>query len=73
MENIRNSEKGPLIMRVKEAMNDVRSVIGSHLRNIMLLVGKTSVEGKKVEDVETLEYLTGRMWAFENLSDPRNN
>ena len=61
MENIRNSEKGPLIMRVKEAMNDVRSVIGSHLRNIMLLVGKTSVEGKKVEDVETLEYLTGRM------------
>ena len=56
LEKMRKSEKAPLIMLMKEAMKDVRSVTGSNLRKIMLLVGKTSVEDINVEDVDTLEY-----------------
>ena len=56
LEKMRKSEKAPLIMLMKEGMKDVRSVTGSNLRKIMLLVGKTSVEDIKVEDVDTLEY-----------------
>ena len=51
-----NSRKSPLIMRMNEAKNDVRSVIGSNLRNIMILAGKFSVEDVKVEDVDTIPY-----------------
>ena len=35
---------------------DVRSVTGGNYRNIMLLLGKTSIDYVKKEDVEKIEY-----------------
>ena len=56
MEKIQNSGKSALQMLRMEAMKDVRSVTGSNLRNIMLLVGKTRVEDVKLEDLDLLSY-----------------
>ena len=72
MEKMRNSGKAPLIMLMKEAMNDVRYVTGSNLRNIMLLVGKTSIDDVKVEDVDSLEYFKMRddeLWKIPQIQE----
>ena len=72
MEKIRNSGKAPLTMLMKEAIKDVRSVTGSNLRNIMLLVGKTSVEDVRVEDVDNLEYFkleNDELWKIPQIQE----
>ena len=59
-------------MLLEEAMKDVRSVTGSNLRKIMLLVGKTSVEDIKVEDVDTLEYFKlddDELWKISQIKE----
>ena len=56
IEKIRNSQKTALKMLMMEAMKDVRSVTGSNMRNIMLLLGKSSIESVKLEDLESLTY-----------------
>ena len=43
-------------MLKNEAMHDVRSVTGSNYRNIMLLLGKSSVDSVKYEDTAQLKY-----------------
>ena len=50
METIEKSGKAPLVMLMAEARSDVRSTTGSTFRNIMLLVGRTSMEDVRVED-----------------------
>ena len=50
-EKIKNSGKVALKMLMMEASKDVRSVTGSNLRNIMLLVGKNRVEDIKLDDL----------------------
>ena len=54
LEKIECSGKTPLIMLLNEAKRDVRSITGSNLRNIMILVGKTSVDEVNVGDVESI-------------------
>ena len=56
MEKIIKSGKAPLVMLMSEAMSDSRSTTGSNYRNIMLQVGKTSVEDVKVEDADMIKY-----------------
>ena len=56
MEKIRKSGKLALRMLQNEAISDVRSVTGSNYRNIMFLVGQTSVEDIKIEDIKNLTY-----------------
>ena len=41
---------------METAKKDVRSVTGHNFRNIMLLVGKTSVEAVKKDDAFKIEY-----------------
>ena len=43
-------------MLLSEAASDVRSTTGSNLRNIMVLVGKTSIDAVDVPDAEKIEY-----------------
>ena len=43
-------------MLLSEAISDVRSTTGSNLRNIMLTVGKTSVNDVDISDVNNLKY-----------------
>ena len=52
MEKISSSNK----RAVKTAKKDVRSITGHNFRNIMLLVGKSSVESVKQEDIDKIEY-----------------
>ena len=53
---IRNSPKKTLNMLMLEAMKDVRSVTGSNMRNIMLLLGKSKVEDVQYHDYASLSY-----------------
>ena len=72
IDKIRNSGKAPLTMLMKEAIKDVRSVTGSNMRNIMLLVGKTCVEDVKVEDVDNLEYFkleNDELWKIPQIQE----
>ena len=43
-------------MLMTEAMADVRSTTGSNFRNIMLLVGKTSLDDVRLEDIDKISY-----------------
>ena len=43
-------------MLMTEAMADVRSTTGSNFRNIRLLVGKTSVDDVRLEDIDKISY-----------------
>ena len=43
-------------MLMETAKSDVRSVTGHNFRNIMLLVGKSSVHSVKREDADKIEY-----------------
>ena len=56
MEKIASSKKRAVKMLMETAKKDVRSVTGHNFRNIMLLVGKSSVESIKKEDVDMVEY-----------------
>ena len=56
MEKIANSKKKAVKMLMETSKKDVRSVTGQNFRNIMLLVGKTSVEEIKKEDALRIEY-----------------
>ena len=56
MEKIASSNKRAVKMLMEMARKDVRSITGPNYRNIMLLVGKTSIEDVKKEDVEKIEY-----------------
>ena len=59
-------------MLMKEAIKDVRSVTGSNMRNIMLLVGKACVEDVKVEDVDNLEYFkleNDELWKITQIQE----
>ena len=56
MEKIASSKKMAVKMLMETAKKDVRSVTGHNFRNIMLLVGKSSVDSVKKEDVDKIEY-----------------
>ena len=56
MEKIASSKKKAVKMLMETAKKDVRSVTGHNFRNIMLLVGKTSVEAVKKDDAFKIEY-----------------
>ena len=56
MEKITSSSKHAIKMLMDTSKKDVRSVTGGNYRNIMLLLGKTSIEDVKKEDVEKIEY-----------------
>ena len=58
MEKIASSKKRAVKMLMETAKKYVRSVTGHNFRNIMLLVGKSSVESVKKEDVDMVEYFT---------------
>ena len=56
MEKIASSKKKAVKMLMETSKKDVRSVTGQNFRNIMLLVGKTSVEAVKKEDAFKIKY-----------------
>ena len=56
MEMISNSEKQRVKMLMEVAKKDVRSLTGSNYRNIMLLIGKYSVEDVKKVDIDKIDY-----------------
>ena len=56
MEKISRSEKKAIKMLMETAKNDVSSVTGQNLRNIMLLVGRTSVDELDKKDAENVKY-----------------
>ena len=59
-------------MLMETAMKDVRSVTGSNYRNIMLLLGKTSVDDVFKEDVEKIEYFKladNEAWKVETIKE----
>ena len=56
MEKISNSKKKAIKMLMETAKQDVRSITGNNYRNIMLLVGKSSVDDVNKVDVEKIEY-----------------
>ena len=55
-EKIKSSKKVALKNVFNIVKHDCQSVTGSNLRNIMLLVGKTSVDDLSVEDASRVEY-----------------
>ena len=56
MEKITSSSKKAVKMLMETSKKDVRSITGQNFRNIMLLVGKSSVEAVKKEDAYKIEY-----------------
>ena len=56
IEKIKDCGKVALKMLMTEAAKDVRSVTGSNLRNIMLLVDKNRVEDVKLDDLNKVTY-----------------
>ena len=55
-EKIKSSKKVALKNVFNIVKHDCQSVTGSNLRNIMLIVGKTSVDDLSVEDASRIEY-----------------
>ena len=56
MEKIASSNKRAVKMLMETSKKDVRSITGQNFRNIMLLVGKTSVDKVEKEDAKNVEY-----------------
>ena len=56
MENIAKNKKEALKMLMNTAKQDVRSVTGKNYREIMLLVGKTSVNDVTRKDADKIDY-----------------
>ena len=70
LDKIRNSGKKALTMLMETAMMDVRSVTGNNLRNIMLLVGKTSVADVRKNDVVSYFKLEdNEFWKVQAIKD----
>ena len=72
MEKIKKSGKKGVRMLMETAMKDVRSVTGSNYRNLMLLLGKTSVDEVFKEDVEKIEYFklaVNEAWKVETIKE----
>ena len=56
MEKVSTSSKKAIQMLIETSKNDVRSVTGRNFRNIMLLVGKSSVDKVTRDDADKIEY-----------------
>ena len=56
MDKIDKSEKIAIKMLKREAMRDVRSITGSNMRGIMLLMGKRSYDDVTRDDVKNMTY-----------------
>ena len=56
MEKIACSEKKAVKMLMETAKKDVRTITGHNYRNIMLLVGKTTVDAVTKADADKIEY-----------------
>ena len=70
LDKIRNSGKKALTMLMETAMMDVRSVTGNNLRNIMLLVGKTSVaDVRKTNVVSYFKLEDNEFWKVQAIKD----
>ena len=72
IEKVKNSGKSALRMLMIEASKDVRSITGSNLRNIMLLVGKNRVEDIKLDDLSQLSYFKlqeDEMWKVPMIKE----
>ena len=56
IEKILSSEKKAIKMLVETSKKDVRSVTGQNLRQIMILLGKTSIEAIEKKDADDIKY-----------------
>ena len=56
MEKIASSNKRAIKMLMETSKKDARSITGKNFRNIMLLVGKTSVDEVEKTDAENIKY-----------------
>ena len=56
IDKIENCKKDALKMLMIEAKKDVRSITGSNFRNIMILMGKSTLEDINLRDVDSLTY-----------------
>ena len=56
VEKIKSSAKPPLLTLLSDAIADARSITGSNIRNIMLLVGKTSTNEVCAADSKSIKY-----------------
>ena len=79
MELITKSKKQRIKMLMENAIKDVRSVTGANLRNIMLLMGKTSVGEIKRVDVENINYFkldekeSWKVQCIQEIIEAKNN
>ena len=72
MDKITKSGKKRLNMLMETCKKDVRSVTGSNYRNIMLLLGKTSVSDVRREDVDSIEYFKlepDESWKVDSIKE----
>ena len=72
MDKITKSGKERVKMLMETARKDVRSVTGSNYRNIMLLVGKSSVADVRKEDVEKIGYFeldSDQLWKVGSIRE----
>ena len=75
MEKITSSSKHAIKMLMDTSKKDVRSVTGGNYRNMMLLLGKTSIEDVKKEDVEKIGLDETELWkvnAIKEIIDVKN-
>ena len=56
IDKVENCKKDALKMLMIEAKKDVRSITGSNFRNIMILMGKSTLEDINLRDVDSLTY-----------------
>ena len=79
IENIEKCGKKTVKMLMETAKQDVRSVTGSNFRNIMLLVGKTSITTVKKDDADKIKYFPieeddcWKVDAIKELIDVKNS
>ena len=72
MENISKSEKKAIKMLMETSKRDARSVTGRNYREIMILLGKTSIENVRKGDGENVEYFKIReadTWRVEMIEE----
>ena len=72
MEKITSSNKKAIKMLMETSKKDARSVTGQNWRNIMLLVGKTSVDEVVKSDAENVEYHPidkGDLWKVDAIKE----
>ena len=72
MEKVAKSGKMAIKMLMETAKTDVRSVTGRNFREIMLLVGKTSVESVTKVDGNKVEYVPLKQndkWRIEFIKE----